>query len=337
MLQKNLFIENTKEWVRELNVRSFLKLIELPTKITCFTTLLISTVFVLFSGYNFKPLNFLYMFISLIAMDMVTTGLNNYIDYKKARKKTGFGYEEHNAIVKYGLKESTVLITLFMLSAISATFGILLYLQTDIIVLLIGMLSFGVGIFYTFGQIPISRTPYGEIFSGLFQGFVIIFLGIYIHLYDQNVISIICSEKFLDIKIDIIMIGKILLYSIPSTLTIANIMLANNICDMEDDWINKRYTLPIYVGKEFSLQLFAIGYYLSYVAIIIMVLLKIVPLITLLTLITYIIVQKNIKLFNNTQRKNDTFPLAIMNFILINGGLLLAMSIGFVLTIIFKL
>lgn len=27
-------------------------------------------------------------------------------------------------------------------------------------------------------------------------------------------------------------------------------MLANNICDMEDDFINRRLTLSIYLGKE---------------------------------------------------------------------------------------
>ena len=34
---------------------------------------------------------------------------------------------------------------------------------------------------------------------------------------------------------------------------VANIMLANNICDMEDDFINRRLTLSIYLGKENAL------------------------------------------------------------------------------------
>lgn len=320
-----------------MNLTSFLKFIELPTKVTCFTTFLISNGYVLFSGADFKFLNFIYMFISLITMDMVTTGLNNYIDFKKARKKSGFGYEEHNAIVKYGLKETTILITLFTLSAISIVFGILLYLQTDIFVLLIGMISFAVGILYTFGPVPISRTPFGEIFSGIFQGFGIIFLGIYIHLYDQGMVSIGYVNHTLDLKLNLIIISMIFLYALPSTLTISNIMLANNICDMEEDWINKRYTLPIYVGKDFSLQIFAMGYYLSYLAIIIMVFLKIIPLIALLTLLTFFMVQKNIRMFSNTQRKETTFKLSILNFIFINGGLLLTISVQIILKFVFSL
>ena len=34
---------------------------------------------------------------------------------------------------------------------------------------------------------------------------------------------------------------------------VANIMLANNNCDMEDDFINRRLTLSIYLGKENAL------------------------------------------------------------------------------------
>lgn len=319
-----------------MNIRIFLKLVELPTKVTCFTTFLISALYVLYIGVEFKWLNFLYMFISLIAMDMVTTGLNNYIDYKKARKKTGFGYEEHNAIVKYGLKESAVVITLLVISTISIVFGVLLYLQTDIIVLLVGIVSFGVGVVYTFGPVPISRTPFGEIFSGLFQGFGIIFLGIYIHLFDQNMVTFFYINNLLSIDFNMVLIGSIFIFALPSTLTIANIMLANNICDMEDDWINKRYTLPIYIGKELSLQLFALGYYVSYLAIIAMVLLKITPLITLLTLLTIFIVDKNIMHFTSFQRKKDTFQLSIMNFILINGGLLVTIGAEVILNLIFK-
>lgn len=318
-----------------MNVKSFLKLIELPTKVTCFTTLLIATVFVLFRGEDFKPINFLFMFVSLIAMDMVTTGLNNYLDYKKAKKKSGFGYEEHNAIVKFGLKESTVVATLLILSAISAIFGILLFLKTDIVVLIFGMIAFGVGVLYTFGPVAISRIPLGELVSGFFQGFGIIFIGIYIHTFESGWVLVQLSDSIFKLELNLVVILTVFLYSIPSTLTIANIMLANNICDIEDDLSNKRYTLPIYIGKEASLNLFAGLYYLSYVAIILMTILQVTPLITLVTIVTLIIVQKNIGIFKKQQTKKDTFALAIMNFVLINGGLLVTVGIGALLKMVF--
>ncbi len=42
----------------------------------------------------------------------------------------------------------------------------------------------------------------------------------------------------------------ICLVSIPMIVGIANIMLANNICDLEEDIANKRHTLPYYIGKK---------------------------------------------------------------------------------------
>ncbi|PKM52534.1 MAG: 1,4-dihydroxy-2-naphthoate polyprenyltransferase [Firmicutes bacterium HGW-Firmicutes-7] len=318
-----------------MNFKSFLKLIELPTKVTCFTTLLVASVFVLYRGEDFKPINFLLMFVSLIAMDMVTTGLNNFLDYKKAKKKSGFGYEEHNAVVKYGLKESTVVATLTILSILSGAFGILLFLRTDIIVLIIGMIAFGVGVLYTFGPVSISRTPFGELFSGLFQGFGIIFIGIYIHAYEHGWILMQISNSIFQLQFNLAEILSVLLYSIPSTLTIANIMLANNICDMEDDLINKRYTLPIYVGKEMALKLFATLYYLCYIAIGLLVALKIVPLISIFSVITLITVQKNICIFTKQQTKQDTFSLAILNFVLMNGALLVTVGLGAMLKVVF--
>lgn len=271
------------------------------------------------------------MLFSLVAMDMVTTGLNNYIDYKKAKKKSGFGYEEHNAIVKYNLSEKSCLFTLGILSLISIIFGLILFLRTDIIVLLIGILSFGTGVFYTFGPIPISRTPLGELFSGLFQGFGIIFLGIYIHAFDQNFFIFEVANNILKLELNLKELLIIFLYSLPATFTIANIMLANNICDIEEDLFNHRFTLPVIIQKPSALKLFNMIYYLVYVDIIVLVILGIVPKVTLLVLITLLPVQKNLGRFHELQTKKDTFSLAIKNFILINGSVILTVLLGFII------
>lgn len=45
-------------------------------------------------------------------------------------------------------------------------------------------------------------------------------------------------------------LGGIFLIALPNTLWIANLMLANNICDLEEDENNNRYTLVHYLGKE---------------------------------------------------------------------------------------
>ncbi len=48
--------------------------------------------------------------------------------------------------------------------------------------------------------------------------------------------------------------------SLPLVCTIANIMLSNNICDLETDITNHRYTLVYYIGKKQALV--SIVYYM---------------------------------------------------------------------------
>jgi len=104
---------------------------------------------------------------------------------------------------------------------------------------------------------------------------------------------------------------------------ISNIMLANNICDMEDDLENHRYTLPLYIGREKALALFKMLYYTSYADILLLLILNILPLTTIPVLFTVFPVRNNISKFMKIQSKRDTFPVAIQNFLVINVSLIL--------------
>lgn len=305
---------------------SFLKLVEIQTKAASMIPFSLGSLYALYRFQQFNGKNFLLMFVSLLAFDMVTTAINNYVDYKKAIKTYGFNYESHNAIVKYKLKESTVIGTIGILLAIAVIMGFLLYLNTNIVVLLLGVVSFMVGILYSFGPLPISRMPLGEIFSGLFMGFVIVFISTYIHIYDQNIITLFYSDGVLRLEMNIIELVYLFLISVPAIMGIANIMLANNICDIEDDMENKRYTLPIYIGKEKALKLFKALYYITYIDILLLLLVGVEPFISLLILLTLIPVRKNLKIFDETQTKKDTFALSVKNFILINGSRIFAIG-----------
>jgi len=317
-----------------MSFRSYLKLVEIQTKVASIIPFLIGTLFSLFYFDKFILLNFIYMFVSLLFIDMCTTAINNYIDYKTANKKEGYGYESHNAIVRDNLKESTVLLTIFILLTIAIVFGILLYLNTNIVVLIIGIISFMIGILYTFGPVPISRTPFGEIFSGGFMGIIIPFLAVYIHNFDQNMITLNTQSGILSLSFDYLKILKIILISLPAAVGIANIMLANNICDIEDDIENKRYTLPIYIGKKKSLVIFKVLYYIGYIAIIFALIYKILPLTSILVLLTFIIVQKNIMIFAKTQSKKDTFVLSVKNFVILNFTLVLSLGLALIINML---
>lgn len=311
-----------------MTLNSFLKLVEIQTKIASVFPFLIGTLFTLYRYDSFRPVNFIIMLISLISVDMTTTAINNYMDYKKAKKKYGFNYESHNAIVSYNLKESTVISVIIILLVIAILFGILLYFNTNIIVLLLGAISFIAGILYSFGPVSISRTPLGELFSGTFMGFLIVLISIYIHIFDENILLIAFSDGLLNISLNIKEILFILLVSIPSVLTIANIMLANNTCDIEDDIENRRYTLPIYIGKENALKLFKALYYLVYFDVVLLLILRVENVSSIIILLTLIPISKNITRFYEKQTKKDTFIIAIQNFLLINGSHVLVLGIS---------
>ncbi|WP_432409340.1 prenyltransferase [Wukongibacter sp. M2B1] len=314
-----------------MSFSSFLELVEIRTKVASVIPFVLGSLYALYRFNRFNTRNFILMLISLIAIDMATTAINNYYDYKRANRIQGYNYEIHNAIVKDKIQESKVMGLILSLVSIAITSGVMLFLNTNMIVLLLGAVSFTVGIFYSAGPIPISRTPLGELFSGIFMGFVIVFISVYIHIYDQGIINLMYENGILNISLDILEIFYIFLFSIPTINSIANIMLANNVCDIGDDIENKRYTLPIYVGKENALKIFKMLYYFIFIDLIILVILKIAPIFSLGVIITLMPVNSNIRLFHNKQSKKDTFVLSVKNFMLINGVHIILLGIAIII------
>lgn len=315
-----------------MNIKSFLKLVEIQTKAASVTPFALGTLIAIYRFGEFNLMNFLWMFISLLYIDMATTAINNYMDYKKAVRKYGYGYEVHNAIVKDNLKESNVITVILGLLITAVIFGFILYLNTNIIVLILGATSFVIGVCYSFGPIPISRTPFGEILSGFFMGGIILFLSIYIHISSSGIIGVSLNEGILSLNLNIKEVLYIFLLAIPAIAGIANIMLANNICDREDDIENKRYTLPVYVGNDNALKVFKWTYYIAYVDLFILIILGVEPLLSILALATFIIVNRNIKVFEKEHVKSKTFIFSVKNFIIINGARVISYALTLVIT-----
>lgn len=301
-----------------MTLKNFLKFVEIQTKVASMVPFILGTLYAVYRYKDFHIINFVIMFVSLLTFDMATTAINNYMDYKKASRAEGDKKSSSNIIASGQIKKSHAIVIIFMLLVIATAFGITLTIKTNVIVLLIGILSFIVGILYTFGPIPISRMPLGEIFSGFFMGFIILFLSVYIQGYDKNTITLAFNSGILSMNLNIYECVSILLISIPVMGGIANIMLANNICDVEEDIINMRFTLPYYLGRENSLTLFKSLYYIGYIDICVLVILRLLPPAMLIALITFIPVNKSIKLFYKTQKKSQTFIYSVKNFIIMN-------------------
>lgn len=301
--------------MKPMIIKRFLKYVEIQTKIASLLPFLLglSYVFYVYGQINLR--NTLLFFASLLCFDMATTALNNYIDVKTNGKQLGFSKKIAKLIF-------------FILLILAIVLGLILTLYTDVIVLFCGILSFVVGIFYTFGPAPISRMPLGEVFSGLFMGFLIPFLVVFINAPVDSLIYFAIDNWVLDLSFNILNLFKLAIITLPAICGIANIMLANNICDVEEDIKVNRFTLPYYIGKKNALNLFAGLYYLSFAAIIGIAALKILPVYVLLTLAFLIIIQKNISIFRKLQSKEKTFPLSVQNMIILVLPLIIVMIIG---------
>lgn len=311
-----------------MKLSSFLKLVEIQTKVASIIPFLFGSLYVYYRYHVFSVKNAIIMFASMIIFDMTTTMINNYMDYKRAIKKEGYGYEIHNAIVRDDLSPNHVRILIVLMLGLSASLGLLLVSETSNLVLVLGVICFIIGISYSYGPLPISRTPFGEIFSGITMGLILTFISMYIHIYDQKFIALQLESAHVELFMNVSQLLVLLIVCIPLTTGIANIMLANNICDMEDDLVNHRYTLPICMGKERSLLLFFALYIFGYFSIIFGVMIGVLPFISLVTLITLKPVLDHIKQFIAAPSKQHTFILSVKNFILINVVYLLTILIA---------
>ena len=311
-----------------MKIKAFLKLVEIQTKVASVIPFTTALLYVLYSTKQLNGINSIIMFVSMVLFDMTVTALNNYYDYKHAEKKHGYNYEIHNSIVQYNLKNGTVKAVIAVMFTVSAVLGLLLVYRTNFITLLLGAACFAIGVTYSYGPMPISRTPFGEIFSGLTMGLGIPFITYYINVFDKNVLSLSLVNRSVTLVFDVYQIAGILLVSLPAVFCIANIMLANNICDIEDDLPNKRYTLPILIGKNKAITLLKILFALSYAAIVGAVVLRALPLYSLLALLTIIPLRKNVKAFVANPTKKDTFGAIVGSFVMINVVLALTIGLG---------
>lgn len=318
-----------------MHVKSFLKLVEIQTKIASVTPFVFAVFYTLYRYETFNVLTVLFFFISMLCFDMFTTGLNNYMDYKRAIKREGYNYEVHNAIGQYKLKESTVIITIAVLFIMATLFGVLTFIRSDIWMLVLGMLCFAIGILYSAGPLPISRTPLGEIFSGGTMGFMIPFLVVYASTYEKYPFILAISGDRVVFTFSWMLILPVFFSSLPAVFCIANIMLANNICDVEDDFTNKRYTLPVLVGRKKALFLFGAVYASAYLDIILCVALGYLPLVSLLVLPTAYKVYHNVKAFYKLQTKKDTFGFSVQNLVLIMFPLIFTLLLSVIFRLVF--
>lgn len=296
-------------------IKRFVEFVQLPAKTACLLPFLLALFYTLYTYRQINVWNTIVFFVSMLAFELLVTGLNSYIDTKSNGMQLQFARKTAKRI----------LIVLFVV-AVAA--GILLVFRAGLIVLAIGGLCFLVGILYSWGPASISRMPLGEVFSGGFEGFVLPFLVVFVNAPQNSLLGYSLSGWVLQVTLNISGIFRLFVLMIPAMFGIANIMLANNICDVEADTRVGRHTLPYHLGRRNSLRLFAAGYYVAFATILLTAVLGILPPYVLVALITIILVQRNISVFKNVQSKTETFPYSVKNFIALMGPLILVAAVA---------
>lgn len=144
------------------------------------------------------------------------------------------------------------------------------YIPAGIICILISFL-------YSGGPKPISRTPFGEISSGIAMGFAIVLITGFAWTRELSL--------------------AFLIPALPATLLVGSIMLTNNIRDIRNDENHGRRTLPIVLGRDRAISLMSITYIFNFIWIGAWIYLKVLPIPALLALIAIIPAFKTINIF----------------------------------------
>lgn len=300
-------------------LKRYLSFVEIQTKITSLFAFAMSLAYLLYLNQPMDWMKTGIFFAAMFLFDLTTTGINNYIDTRTNDQVLQFPRPVAKTII-------------FVMLAVSTGLGIWLAFLTDWVVLGVGGLCFICGVFYTFGPVPISRIPLGEVLSGVFYGLLIPFLLLYINLPADALLSFGIEDGLATLQLALLPLFTLGLLCWTPMVCTANIMLANNICDLEKDIKVNRHTLPYYIGKDRAVALYSILYYSVYLVAFLMVILKFLPLCYLLILLTIIPVERNLRVFRKKQEKALTFITSIKNFILLMTGQCIALLLCGVLT-----
>lgn len=190
------------------------------------------------------------MFIASIMIQAATNMLNEYFDYIRGldtEESVGIG----GTIVRDGIPPSVVRNLAIAFYAISVLIGVYICMESSWWVALAGSLSILVSYLYNAGPKPIAYTPFGELFSGLFMGPVIIMIAYFIQAGELSL--------------------HYMLLSLSVGLLIGAINMSNNIRDLDGDKEHGRKTLAILLGRPraiaFLAGMFAAAFLITFILV----------------------------------------------------------------------
>ncbi|WP_010647296.1 1,4-dihydroxy-2-naphthoate polyprenyltransferase [Oceanobacillus massiliensis] len=241
-------------------------------------------------AFNEGPINwwlFLAMLIASILIQAATNMFNEYYDFVRGLdtdESVGIG----GSIVRDGIAPKKIRNLAFAFYGISVILGIYICMASSWWIAAIGLVCMAFGYLYTGGPLPISYTPFGELFSGVLMGTVIIGITYFIQTG--------------------VLTAAMVWISIPITIFIGSINLSNNIRDRDGDELGGRKTIAVLMGRESSITLLAVLFIIAYGLTAILIILGILPILSIITFISAIKAREVLKKFRGKTEAIEMMP-----------------------------
>ena len=238
---------------------------------------------------------------------------NEYFDFKSGLDLTQAAGNS-GSIVRDGISPMVIKRCGYITTILPLILGIALASAITWWYIPVGMLCILTSILYSGGPKPISRTPFGELASGLAMGFAIVGITLFAWTHTLH--------------------WTYLIPAVPSTILIGAIMMTNNLRDFTNDANHGRRTLVILLGRERGLQLLRGLFLISSLWILAWTISGIMPWTSLLALLSLLSAMKVIHIFNtyadpvhlNEAMKFTSISCTLYHFLWAIGLLLNAIS-----------
>jgi 1,4-dihydroxy-2-naphthoate polyprenyltransferase len=213
-----------------MTIRQFFAVVEMRTKVISVSTFLVASLYAWSVGHGVGWLAALLLAVAVLCVDMGTTAFNTFYDFVRRVDTRRSTEEPGKVLVHEGVAPGHAFVVSIVLYAVAAGTGIAVAVLSSGWIIVAGVAGMLVGFLYTGGPLPISRTPFGELFAGGFLG-TVLFLVVYgVHAGSIDRAAVVAS--------------------LPSTLLIAAVLTVNNTCDIDGDRAAGRRTLSIVLGRR---------------------------------------------------------------------------------------
>lgn len=173
----------------------------------------------------------------VISAQMAANMWNEYFDFKSGLDLNQ-AIGNSGSIVREGIAPSQIKRLAVSFTIFPLCLGLFLSALVTWWFIPAGILCILVSLLYSGGPKPLSRTPFGEVASGLAMGFAIVMITAFVWTDALT--------------------WDLLIPAVPSTILIGTIMMTNNLRDFSNDKVHGRRTLVICIGKSAGIQLLAI-------------------------------------------------------------------------------